>query len=803
MPIYKVTDPDTNQTLELTGESPPTEQELESIFSEYKATEQVAKPQQITQKPTATVEQVFAGMFGEGKVGQIAERLTVDALISPLTEVSRGLYKHTAGFYEKADAVQQLIEKIPLVPDVPDVFANWASQLTETAEDIPETQMAQPTKTIYELIGGTIPIVTGFATAKSALGLAKVPQILEARKLGQLTQVGEFALVSALDAYAENPETASLAEGAREGAIIAMSFPIAFKGLGLLKNFGKGVAEKFIHFVTGSTRLAKDFVKDPRKYNLNPLGKVKTGEEVALANKAVRLRLKNEHTAKMNIYKTRVSRENELLNIKLKDTKVQTVKRLDEARESLRIGSQTKLDDLSVSVTKTIDNNNKVIGETLVKTYDDSLAKYQLLKKNAGKNVETAINSTLERNPGAGITTNIIKKKWDIAVKKFSPFKITAKQRAIPKSLTPGGGTALKPEVTAQFEQALGKEPVSAQARTAAASQSDAKVFDAVLQEFNSMAKQKQLPLGYLQNLKKDIKRLSQKAYSTGNSELGLFYSELSKSVDIAKTISSNPALSKNLKEIAVANKEFSEFLPKYEEALRQFYKKNSQGGYAPDVNKAVKAVRGQDKAALKEMVKADSALPLEDRILPKVNKIVKESDALEQQQHNLIKSLRAKAKQEQFKLQQASKATIANLQKEQGAIRYENKEKTLAQVNEFVNKKNTEYEAVIDNLNKAEEFYKNQDKIRSLRAGNETLARLMQNIAGFSAAASAKFGNVPTTAGALGAASMLAPVAAAGLVKSAVQGIGPGYRLLRELLESETARRIIAGEIIEVSKKK
>ena len=33
MPVYEVTDPDTGQTLELEGDSPPTEQELEQIFA--------------------------------------------------------------------------------------------------------------------------------------------------------------------------------------------------------------------------------------------------------------------------------------------------------------------------------------------------------------------------------------------------------------------------------------------------------------------------------------------------------------------------------------------------------------------------------------------------------------------------------------------------------------------------------------------------------------------------------------------------------------------------------------------------
>ena len=102
----------------------------------------------------ATMEQLSQGIFGESKAGKLAENITVNTLISPLTEVARGLYKGSASFYGKADAVQQLIEKIPMVPDAPDIFANWAQNLTDVAESIPETQMNEPTKVIYDLLGG-------------------------------------------------------------------------------------------------------------------------------------------------------------------------------------------------------------------------------------------------------------------------------------------------------------------------------------------------------------------------------------------------------------------------------------------------------------------------------------------------------------------------------------------------------------------------------------------------------------------------------------------------------------------------
>ena len=36
MPIYKITDSETNQTLRIEGDAPPTEADIENIFADYK-----------------------------------------------------------------------------------------------------------------------------------------------------------------------------------------------------------------------------------------------------------------------------------------------------------------------------------------------------------------------------------------------------------------------------------------------------------------------------------------------------------------------------------------------------------------------------------------------------------------------------------------------------------------------------------------------------------------------------------------------------------------------------------------------
>jgi hypothetical protein len=348
------------------------------------------------------------------------------------------------------------------------------------------------------------------------------------------------------------------------------------------------------------------------------------------------------------------------------------------------------------------------------------------------------------------------------------------------------------------------KPPITGQQvdpRTMARGQGEAKQFELILNEMNGLAKEKTLPLQYLQNLKKDLKTLANKAFGSGSNDLGMFYSELSKSVDPAKAISESPKIAEGLKDIAAANKQFSTFLPKYEEALRLHFTKDSQGGFVPNIDKAVTAIRGGNNALLRQMKVADSGLADGDKMLPKIQEFVKQQDMLETQQKGMISLLKSKAKQEQRKLLTASRQTMNNLTREQGQIRFQNKEKMLADTNNFVNQKNAEYEAAIGELNKAEEFYRNQELLRSYRAAGNSPARLIQNVtapyAGFGMAR-----GVPGSGVAGAVALATSPIISGNAVQAAHKVGTPVYNLLKGLLESPTAKQIVGGQIINQKKK-
>ena len=82
MPTYLVKDSQTGLELELTGDSPPTEQELDAIFSEYAARPDVAQKQpQAEEGPS--LGQVGAGVAAEVGIGTASQ--VAGAALAPYT----------------------------------------------------------------------------------------------------------------------------------------------------------------------------------------------------------------------------------------------------------------------------------------------------------------------------------------------------------------------------------------------------------------------------------------------------------------------------------------------------------------------------------------------------------------------------------------------------------------------------------------------------------------------------------------------------------------------------------------------
>jgi hypothetical protein len=817
MQTFRVTDPSTGRTVKLTGDTAPTEQELEEVFASIGADDKpAAKP---------TVRELSRGMFGEGKVAQVAEGIVSDAVLSPLVATWRGLNRATSGFYDKAGAVADLANTVisdmpqevagvmpmgqtakmaqPVISEASELFKNWSNTTEQIADDLPETGMGKTIDTIYEIIGGAVPITTEFALAKGAvkaMGMEKgyellaksFPKGFDPKATGIVSQVGQFSLLTALQEYADNPETESLARGAMRGATIGMIFPVAAASLKLLKTAGKNVAKAYVAATTGDKRLAQQFVDNPQKYNLNPTGSVKSSQDIKMEIDATKLRLDNEFKVKQQAFKDSKATENYLLNEKLKSAKQKTKETFINAKESLGEKSKRTLNDVTMEVKETIQKGWEALTERTGSIYNNTLEKYSLRLDEASKRVKAAMASTLEKNPGAGIDSSYVKGKFDKTMKEFNLFKINEKTRQVTRDTQGLVDVAIK---SGQYKApVIGTQAVP---RTGGANVNDANTFNRILQEFNSLSKEKTLPLQYLQDLKKDTHKLSQDAFSKGDKELGTFYLKLSHSVDPAKAISENPQIAKGLSELANANKQYHTVATKYEELLKQHFKKNAQGGYVPNIDKAVKAIRGGDKVTLREMQKADMALPPEDRLLPQIQDIVREHDIMITKQKGLISFAKRKAQQEQQKLQAATRKTMHNLSVNQGRLSKDAKDKMSAEINNFNKKSQEEYASIINDLNKTEEFYKNQEKLRSISTSGNNFMRNLQRVGEYGAVGGAMMGRLDKIPAFVGLALGPAPIVSAGLVKGAATATGPAYHLLKNLLETPALQKVVGGRAI------
>lgn len=736
---------------------------LAEIRSEQPKEEAVQESTENLDQETETVQQIFKGAFGSGT----AENLIVNGAIAPLVEVSRGLYEGNSRFFGSLDAVSQMVRKLG-IPS-PEIFGEIAAEQRKIAEELPETQMSKVLSIPYNLIGTAIPTVTEFATAGKFLSATGVQGLLKMSGLQKLTPAAEFALIQGLSEYEDNPENSSFVKGAIEGATLGMTFGIAAKGLKLLYNFGKTTAQAWVRFTTGNPTLAKEFVNNPKKFNLNPFTKkVKTPDEIKAEAVTIRERVKNKYSEEKRVFKEKQDIDKQILDSRLRDSEQALRQSQEVARQSLKEGSQTNLVRATDKANKAISEANSVMTEKTTKVYDEALTKYDLLRRESGEQVGAAVDALVQRDPLARIPSSTVNKRVNSVVKELNPFrKDSPRGKFLP--------------------------------RTAAAPGSDAELFNNIMTEYKAMARQEGgLSPQYLQNLKKDLQIRADEAFKAGKHEIGKLYSTMSKAVNPAKIVSKNPQLAGSLKELRTANKEFADYIPKYEEAMKQYFKKDAQGNFIPDVGKAVRAVNGADNATLRQMEKADAALRPEDRILPKVRELIRDSKKIEEFQRSIVKDLKKKAQKEIFEFDQAAKKSIQNIQNENRTLTVETKREAMRNLAKFKELKDGEYANIINQLNAWEEFISHQFTLRGLQAGARYKASLIQNVAGFGAAGALQFGKPGAAAGGAALAGLISPAVSGIVTKFGLKMSQTGTNVLTNLLENSVTSKVIGREILE-----
>jgi len=205
MASYKVTDPNTGQTLKVTGDSPPTEQELEEIFSQYSIDPIVAQinPDAVPPTPKAeyTLGEKLTGakeaaktMISGGTTG--AARFAGEGLMELARQIRDGNY----GTMEAAD----LVEKAALAggaagttdPSTP-AGKEYVSNIGEVLQNIPPVipvagapvALMQGTKSIPGSVSDIAAKVPGMVTESA---IKTVDAVKKAKSAGEEIKAAIF-----------------------------------------------------------------------------------------------------------------------------------------------------------------------------------------------------------------------------------------------------------------------------------------------------------------------------------------------------------------------------------------------------------------------------------------------------------------------------------------------------------------------------------------------------------------------------------------------------------------------------------
>ena len=117
MPTFRVTDPNTGQSLSLTGDSAPNEQELNQIFSQFQATQPTIQPTAQPQQQAIGVQQ--DGIIRDSVDGGGGPLGGVQPVAPPqeLPQAAQFLPEQAAG--AAAPSFQRIPERIPTRAEQP------------------------------------------------------------------------------------------------------------------------------------------------------------------------------------------------------------------------------------------------------------------------------------------------------------------------------------------------------------------------------------------------------------------------------------------------------------------------------------------------------------------------------------------------------------------------------------------------------------------------------------------------------------------------------------------------------------
>lgn len=675
-------------------------------------------------------------------------------ITDPLVAFERGFARGGASLFGKLDLAAEFVSNITGTTKG-GLFEDFEKTLSNRAQSLPETGLNPVAKTIFEIAGSTPPILSEFAALKLPGGIAK--------DLGRLSDVGKLAFLGAVESFRKERTAKSATEGALTGAALSAGFQSIGPAFKLLYSRGESVAKGFIKFVTGDRRTAKEFVRNPGKFNLNAFGKTKSHQEIIDENKILKENAKIKMNDEKFAFSQKAKREQTLLSNKLSDAEAKLSSTQTDIRQNLKVEKAQTVAEASNSANEAVKNYNNSVKDKLVGIYDNALGKFNLIRKQAGEAVGDAIETTINTNPGASIPFKIVNSRIQKTIKKLSPFEI--------------------------------KNGVVEPRTVISADPGKVKIFQAMIDDIANKKSDGGFHIKYLQNMKDDLRNLAGKAFKEGDNRLGVMYKQLANDMNPATIVSDNPILAKNLSDIARANKEFSTLVPRYERAMKNFFRKDAEGNFIPDPQKATSIIGRNDKTLIREMKMADQALPAEDRLVPKVTELMRSADRALEKEQSIVKMIKRKARDEQFALKRATQEASKRLKQQNRLLSQQDKERTALEIHQFNTAKTREYDQIVKKMVDAEEFLRQQDLLRKGRA--QGFSGLLQNILAFSSLTPTFRGAGIVSPGALIGAGALSPISAANIIKPLLKTSKGIDAAIQPVLNNQDLQRLLSSSVM------
>ena len=739
MAKFEIQSPDGQKyELETPGDSQPTPE----IIAKAKASMAPASEPSIFTEANLPTEQTPAQQPVQSGGNQL-----IDAFGGAGIEMARGFQQGGAGLLRSADAGADLLAKMAGNPELSSgTFGQMADQIQAGAEAMPQTNLSPGIKKAYNLVGELPGLAAEFVATKRAIS----PFMRSFGKLPGKGEIGDIVasgIQGAVAEYKKTPEYGALLEGFQQGSTLGAMFNLAPKAIEIAKLAGKDASKAFIKSVTGSEETAKAFVENPWRFNLNPFGKVKSLSELTESNRIKMDDLKDSTSDMIANERMKIADRKALISSE-QDRNFFAVKQknrdlVNAVQQNKKIDVENVAKSASEAHAKTIDSVNA----GLLDDFTNSVNKLEIIKKAEGEQVGQAIENITNKDPFSRILPEPYLNKFKEVANK-NGYDIV-ENRVVPKF---GQGSA-NPEVQNLLQSNL----------------------DDVFQVVNNEG----IPLGFAQGKKK---MLQQSGYS-GSGEVANVQKQLSGALNPATMddaiIGSN--IKEELRALRDSNKNFSELVPKYKEAIANYSRIDASGKSVPDFNRALNAIARNDKVVIRQLMKADSALPVEDRLLPKLYEANRRIGQANTVQLANVKLAKRKANEAVSKLREEIRDKEFKLRAAQRGEKLGEARDLQLKLNELRKNVNSGLKNTLDFLKKEEDFLSQQNSLRSFfgkgRAGN------MQS-AGLLGMSTQMLG--PNPFGGVSAALTLAPspMIGANVIKQGQRVVNPALNAISDLIK-------------------